>query len=55
MIEKLKGLKIIMKEFDVVSLKEDYKEISKGTNVTIVLFYDEKNVKLNFLIKMEIQ
>lgn len=43
-----------MKELDVVRLKEDYKEISKGTKGTIVLLYDEKIVKLNFLIKMEI-
>ncbi|MCW6679260.1 DUF4926 domain-containing protein [Anaerococcus sp. NML200574] len=44
-----------MKELDVVRLKEDYKEISKGTKGTIVLIYDEKIVKFNFLIKMEIQ
>lgn len=44
-----------MKELDVVRLKEDYKKISKGTKGTIVLLYDKKIVRLNFLIKMEIQ
>lgn len=43
-----------MKELDVVILKENYKGISKGTKGTIVLLYDEKIVKLNFLIKTEI-
>lgn len=43
-----------MKELDIVRLKEDYKEISKGTKGTVVLIYDEKIVKLSFLIKREI-
>lgn len=42
-----------MKELDEVRLKEDYKEIIKGTKGTIVLLYNVKIVKLNFLIKME--
>ena len=38
-----------MKELDVVRLKEDYKEISKGT---IVLIYDEKNSEVEFFDKV---
>lgn len=37
-----------MKELDVVGLKEDYKEISKGT---IVLIYDDKNCEVEFFDK----
>ena len=37
-----------MKELDLVRLKEDYKEISKGT---IVLIYDEKNCEVEFFDK----
>ncbi len=40
-----------MKELDVVRLKEDYKEISKGTSGTIVLLYDEKNCEVEFFDK----
>lgn len=43
-----------MKELDLVRLKEDNKEISKGTKGTIVLIYDEKNCEVEFLIKMEL-
>ena len=43
-----------MKELDLVRLKEDYKEISKGTKGTVVLLYDDKNCEVEFLIKMEI-
>lgn len=40
-----------MKELDEVRLKEDYKEIIKGTNGTIVLLYDEKNCEVEFFDK----
>ena len=40
-----------MKELDVVGLKEDYKEISKGTKGTIVLIYDDKNCEVEFFDK----
>lgn len=40
-----------MKELDVVRLKEDYKEISKGGKGTIVLPYDEKNCEVEFFDK----
>ena len=40
-----------MKELDVVRLKEDYKEISKGTKGTIVLIYDDKNCEVEFFDK----
>ena len=40
-----------MKELDVVRLKEDYREISKGTKGTIVLFYDDKNCEVEFFDK----
>ena len=53
MIEKLRGVEIY-KELVLVRLKEDYKEISKGTKGTIVLIYDEKNCRIDFLINMEI-
>ncbi|MDD6919331.1 MAG: hypothetical protein PUI80_06865 [Peptoniphilaceae bacterium] len=43
-----------MKELDLVRLKGDYKEICKGTRGTVVLIYDEKIVKLSFLIKRDI-
>lgn len=43
-----------MKELEVVRLKEDYKEKSKGTKGTIDLLYDDKNCEVEFLIKMEI-
>lgn len=35
-----------MKKLDLVILKEDYKEISKGTKGTIVLLYDYKNCEV---------
>ncbi len=41
----------MMKELDVVGLKEDYKEISKGTKGTIVLIYDDKNCEVEFFDK----
>lgn len=37
-----------MKELDIVRLKEDYKEIRKGTKGTIVLLYDDKNGEVEF-------
>ncbi|MDY6019171.1 MAG: DUF4926 domain-containing protein [Anaerococcus sp.] len=37
-----------MKELDVVRLKENYKEIKKGTKGTIVLLYDDKNCEVEF-------
>lgn len=37
-----------MKELDVVKLKEDYKEIQKGTTGTIVLLYDDINCEVEF-------
>lgn len=37
-----------MKELYVVRLKEDYKEISKGT---IVLIYDDKNCEVEYFDK----
>lgn len=37
-----------MKELDVVELKEDNKEIRKGTRGTIVLIYDDKNCEVEF-------
>ena len=40
-----------MKELDIVRLKEDYKEISKGIKGTIVLIYDEKNCEVEFFDK----
>lgn len=40
-----------MKELDVVRLKEDDKEISKGTKGTIVLIYDDKNCEVDFFDK----
>lgn len=40
-----------MNELDVVRLKEDYKEISKGTKGAIVLLYDEKNCEVEFFDK----
>lgn len=40
-----------MKELDVVKLKEDYKEICKGTRGTIVLLYDDKNCEVEFFDK----
>ncbi len=40
-----------MKELDVVILKEDYKEISKGPKGTIVLLYDDKNCEVEFFDK----
>lgn len=40
-----------MNELDVVRLKEDYKEISKGTKGTIVFIYDKKNCEVEFLDK----
>lgn len=40
-----------MKELDVVRLKDNYKEISKGTEGTIVLLYDEKNCEVEFFDK----
>lgn len=41
----------LMKELDVVRLKEDYKEISKGTKGTIVLIYDDKNCEVEYFDK----
>lgn len=41
----------LMKELDVVRLKEDDKEISKGTKGTIVLIYDDKNCEVDFFDK----
>lgn len=41
----------LMKELDVVRLKEDYKEISKGTKGTIVLIYDDKNCEDEYFDK----
>ena len=41
-----------MKELDVVKLKEDYKEIRKGTRGTIVLLYDDKNCEVEFFDKV---
>lgn len=43
-----------MRELDVARLKEDYKEISKGTKGTkgtIVLLYDDKNCEVEFFDK----
>ena len=40
-----------MKELDIVRLKENYKEISKGTKGTIVLLYDDKNCEVEFFAK----
>lgn len=40
-----------MKELDEVRLKEDYKEIIKGTKETIVLLYDDKNCEVEFFDK----
>ena len=40
-----------MKELDVVRLKEDFKEISKGAKGTIVLLYDNKNREVEFFDK----
>ena len=40
-----------MDELDVVKLKEDYKEISKGTRGTIVLLYDNKKCEVEFFDK----
>lgn len=40
-----------MKELDVVRLKEDYKEIRRGTKGTIVLLYDDKNCEVEFFDK----
>lgn len=40
-----------MKELDLVRLKEDYKEISKGTRGTVVLHYDDKNCEVEFFDK----
>lgn len=40
-----------MKELDVVRLKEDYKEITKGTKGTIVLLYDDRNCEVEFFDK----
>lgn len=40
-----------MKELDVVRLKENYKEISKGIKGTIVLLYDDKNCEVEFFDK----
>ena len=40
-----------MKKLDLVILKEDYKEISKGTKGTIVLLYDYKNCEVQFFDK----
>lgn len=40
-----------MKELDVVRLKEDYKEIRRGTKGTIVLLYDDKNCEVEFFGK----
>ncbi len=40
-----------MRELDVARLKEDYKEISKGTKGTIVLLYDDKNCEFEFFDK----
>lgn len=40
-----------MKELDVVRLKEDDKEISKGTKGTIALIYDDKNCEVDFFDK----
>lgn len=40
-----------MKELDVVRLKENYEEISKGTKGTIVLLYDNKNCEVEFFDK----
>ncbi|QUY65443.1 DUF4926 domain-containing protein [Helcococcus kunzii] len=40
-----------MKELNFVRLKEDYKEIIKGTNETIVLLYDDKNCEVEFFDK----
>ena len=41
----------LMKELDVVRLKDDYKEISQGTKGTIVLLYDDKNCEVEFFDK----
>lgn len=41
-----------MQELDLVKLKEDYKEISKGTRGTIVLIYDDKNCEVEFFDKV---
>lgn len=40
-----------MKELEVVRLKEDYKEKSKGTKGTIDLLYDDKNCEVEFFDK----
>ena len=40
-----------MKELDVVRLKEDYIEISKGEKGTVVLLYDDKNCEVEFFDK----
>jgi hypothetical protein len=40
-----------MKELDEVRLKEDYKEIIKGTKGTIVLLYNDKNCEVEFFDK----
>lgn len=38
-----------MKELDVVKLREDYKEIPKGTIGTIVLEYDGSHYEVEFV------
>lgn len=40
-----------MKELDLVRLKEDYKEIIKGTKGTIFLLYNDKNCEVEFFDK----
>lgn len=40
-----------MKELELVRLKEDYKEINKGTRGTIILLYDDKYCEVEFFDK----